>query len=120
MSDFLNFDDTYTKQALVLGISAINFKTDDGKTIDQSKVSLYSELSGDMAVGGTATVLLWGTSANAVSIKNASKQFPAIVELKIRKAARSLGKESEEIVQFNYVQSVKIMPVENSKKNQNP
>lgn len=116
MSDFLNFDDTYTKTALVLGISATNFRTDDGKTIDQSKVSLYSELSGEMATGGTATVLLWGQSANAVMIKNAGKNFPAIVELKIRKAARSLGKESEEIVNFNYLQPVRIMPIESGKK----
>ncbi|MDH1251712.1 hypothetical protein N5C67_03500 [Comamonas thiooxydans] len=116
MSNFLNFDDTYTKTALVFGITSTNFKTEDGKLIDQSKVSIYAELSGDAAVGGTATVLLWGTSSNAVSVKNAGKQFPAMVELTVRKGARSLGKEVEEIVGFNYLQAVRVMPVEASKK----
>lgn len=116
MSDFLNFDDTYTKTALVLGVTATNFKTDDGKQIDQAKVTIYAELSGDMAVGGTGTQLLWGTSANAVSLKNSGKQFPAMVELKVRKGARGLGKEAEEVVEFKYLQAARVVPVEPAKR----
>lgn len=112
MSDFLNFDDTYTKTALVLGITGTSFKTDDGKVIDQTKVTIYAELSGDMASGGTGTQLLWGLSQNAQAIKAAGRQFPAIVELKIRKGARGLGKESEEIVDFRYMQSARVVPAD--------
>lgn len=116
MNDFLNFDDTYTKTALVLGVTGTNFKTDDGKQIDQAKVTIYAELSGEMASGGTGTQLLWGTSANAASLKNSGRQFPAMVELKIRKGARGLGKESEEVVDFKYLQAARVVPVEAAKK----
>jgi hypothetical protein len=111
MSAFLDFDDLYTKTALVLGLSATKFTTDDGKEIDQTKVSTFAELSGDMAVGGTGTQLLWGTSANAVALKASGKAFPAQVELKIRKGARALGKDQEEIVDFRYVCAVKVVPI---------
>ena len=111
MSAFLEFDDLYTKTALVLGLSATKFTTDDGKEIDQTKVSTFAELSGDMAVGGTGTQLLWGTSANAVSVKASGKAFPAQVELKIRKGARALGKDQEEVVEFKYISAVKVVPI---------
>lgn len=114
MSSFFDFDDLYTKTALVLGISATNFTTDDGKLIDQTKVSIFSELSGDMAIGGTGTQMLWGPSSNAVNIKSSGKAFPAQVELKIRKGARALGKEQEEIVEFKYITAVRVIPISES------
>ena len=109
---FLSFDDLYTKTALVLGVSATKFTADDGKVFDSSKVTLFSELSGDLAVGGTGTQMVWGTSANCAELKAAGKQFPAQVELKIRKAAKSLGKELEEIVEFKYISAVKVVPLD--------
>lgn len=114
MSSFLDFDDLYTKSALVLGMSATCFTTDDGKLLDFTKVSMFSELSGDKAVGGTGTEMRWGLSANAEAMKASGKLFPAQVELKIRKGARALGKEQEEIVEFKYICPVKVVAITES------
>jgi hypothetical protein len=114
MSTFLDFDDLYTKNALVLGISATCFTTDDGKLLDFTKVTMFSELTGDKALGGTGTDMRWGPSSNAEALKASGKSFPAQVELKIRKGARALGKEQEEIVEFKYICPVKVVAITES------
>lgn len=116
MSKFFEFDDSYTKTALVLGVDVLQFTPDKGDPIDRSRVSIFAEISGEHALGGTATQMVWGPSANCKSLAAQRLVFPAMVELRIRKSARSLGKELEEILDFRYVQPMRLVPVEASKK----
>lgn len=116
MSKFFDFDDSYTKTALVLGVDVLQFTPDKGDPIDRTRVSIFAEISGEHALGGTATQMVWGPSANCKSLAAQARIFPAMVELKIRKSARSLGKELEEILDFRYLGPMRLVPVEAAKK----
>jgi len=104
---FLDFDDSYTKKCLVAGISATDFKSEDGKVFDYSNVNVWTELN-DKGLGGTLTVLKWGDSKNVEKEKLAGHAYPAICELKISKSAKSLGKSDEVIVDLKYLAKAKI------------
>jgi len=110
MSSFFGFDDSYTKTALVLGVDVLSFTPDKGDPVDRSRVSIFAELSGEFAVGGTGTQMVWGPSANCKALCAAGRVFPAKVELKIKKGARGLGKELEEILDFKYIEPMKLVP----------
>lgn len=111
MSKFFDFDDSYTKTALVLGVDVLQFVPDKGDPVDRSRVSIYADLAGEHAVGGSATQMVWGTSANCKALASQNRIFPAMVELKIRKSAKGLGKELEEILDFKYLQPMRLVPV---------
>lgn len=116
MTKFFDFDDSYTKTALVLGVDVLQFTPDSGAPVDRSRVSLFMELAGEHALGGSATQMVWGTSANCKALAAQGRVFPAMVELKIKKSAKGLGKELEEILDFRYVQPMRLIPVESAKK----
>lgn len=116
MTKFFDFDDSYTKTALVLGVDVLEFTPDKGDPLDRTRVSIFAEISGEFALGGTATQMVWGTSANCKALSAQGRVFPAMVELKIRKSARSLGKELEEILDFRYLNPMRLVPVEAAKK----
>lgn len=43
MSKFFDFDDSYTKTALVLGVDVLQFTPDKGDPVDRSRVSIYAD-----------------------------------------------------------------------------
>jgi hypothetical protein len=114
--NFFDVEDTYTKTSLVFGLNKTDFRADDGKVYDNTKVTIYAEMSGDNSFGGTCTQLLWGTKTNFDQAIAKGLVFPAICQLTVRKSAKKLGQEAEEVVELKYMQPVKVVPAQENKK----